>query len=577
MAYDLGTIGAAVTLDSSDYMRKIQGVQGQTMSVIKKIAGMAAAYLSARTIFRFAWESVKYFSDMQETANKFSVVFDSVSLKAKRAADELHNYYGQSEEGAKNLLAGTGDVLAGFEFDPEMALELSQRVAKLGIDLASFTNFAGGSKGAVNALTKAMLGETESAKALGIVIRQDSEEFKSMVADLMKSKGMTLIQAKAFAAIAIAIKQAKNAIGDYKRTHKSLANQLREFSDKTMPDMQAAIGGFIAELFGVEKGVLDINKALQKVSEVVKYRTVEWIYAIKTVWIEIEAGAKMMWALIEPIASQIGENWKNQLQDIATGFSNTMTVGVWFFENIGKMAANLPTIFGAVAKDILYNFTIVPRGIYEAFNELAKNIFDLLSKVGKNIWKVLTGKMSVKEAINDSLQRAGDAFNKTLDGITDKGAGLIGNIGKNTERALQQIGATKMPELEMPKFNWIADPGKAIEKYKQVGNTLDEIERERIRKQSEAEANLRQKMIEQENQLRKDLEKRQGDKLRQNAKKGSAEKAASAGFESFGSFSSAALAVIGGSASTQQQIATATSNSAKSLRKIEKKEVTYGP
>ena len=128
---------------------------------------------------------------------------------------------------AKELLGDTGDLLTGFGFAQDKALDLSKGVQELAVDLASFTNFSGGAEGASKALTKALLGERESIKSLGISILE--EDVKKRVA-LLTSKGMTFEtnrQAKAFATLQLAQEQSKNAIGDYARTSGQFANQFR--------------------------------------------------------------------------------------------------------------------------------------------------------------------------------------------------------------------------------------------------------------------------------------------------------------------------------------------------------------
>lgn len=171
--------------------------------------------------------AIKFASDAEETQQKFGVVFKEVSKEAEATAKSLAAGYGLAQDESKELLANTGDLLSGFGFSGESALQLSTDVQKLAVDLASFTNFSGGAAGASAALTKALLGERESVKSLGISILE--EDVKKEVA-LLRTKGMTFEterQAKAQATLNIAMRQSKNAIGDFSRSSKSFANQTR--------------------------------------------------------------------------------------------------------------------------------------------------------------------------------------------------------------------------------------------------------------------------------------------------------------------------------------------------------------
>lgn len=178
-------------------------------------------------IVGFGAYAVKAASDAEETFSKFGVVFKDVAEESEIVADNFRKNFGLSGVAAKQLLSDTGDLLSGFGFAGDMSLDLSKKVNELAVDLASFTNFSGGAEGASKALTKALLGERESVKSLGISILE--EDVKKQVA-LQRTQGLTFEterQAKAYATLTLAQKQSKNAIGDFARTSDSFANQWR--------------------------------------------------------------------------------------------------------------------------------------------------------------------------------------------------------------------------------------------------------------------------------------------------------------------------------------------------------------
>lgn len=185
--------------------------------------------------------SVKAASDAEETSSKFDVVFKDIAKSAQESFELLRKEYGLSSTAAKQLLGDTGDLLTGFGFSQEAALDLSTQVNKLAVDLASFTNFSGGAEGASKALTSALLGEREAAKSLGIAILE--EDVNKQVA-INTAKGLTFEterQAKAYATLDIALSQSKNALGDYARTSESFANQSRLLSAR-LSELGVSIG-----------------------------------------------------------------------------------------------------------------------------------------------------------------------------------------------------------------------------------------------------------------------------------------------------------------------------------------------
>lgn len=191
------------------------------------------------TLIRFGL--VKAASDAEETASKFGVVFSSIRSEADASAETLVHGFGQSREAAQRLLSNTGDLLTGFGFSQEAALDLSEQTNQLAVDLASFTNIQGGAERASRALTKALIGERESVKELGIAILE--EDVKARV-QLNRTRGITFEterQAKAFATLQLAQEQSKNAIGDFERTSKSFANQFRIFRQRVL-DVAVSFG-----------------------------------------------------------------------------------------------------------------------------------------------------------------------------------------------------------------------------------------------------------------------------------------------------------------------------------------------
>jgi len=199
-------------------------------------------------------------SDAQETFSKFGVVFKSVFDDAQAAVDELTTSYGLSEVAAKDLMAATGDLLTGLGMAPDVALDLSLKTQQLAVDLASFTNYAGGAAGASEALTKAMLGEREMLKSLGIVITEEMVQEELRRQGLENLTGLALQQAKAEATLRIAYEQSKNAIGDYQRTSKDLENQKRLLMAR-IQDLSVQLGTVL---------IPAVTSIVSKLSELVK-------------------------------------------------------------------------------------------------------------------------------------------------------------------------------------------------------------------------------------------------------------------------------------------------------------------
>jgi len=218
--------------------------------------------------------AIKMASDFEETDTKFKTVFSSIQREAEHTAKVFKKSFGLSSKAAKQMLGDTGDLLVGFGFTEKEALNLSNQVNELAVDLASFTNFSGGAEGASLALTKALLGERESIKSLGIAITE---------ADLKlfaKDQGLVFKEldrvAKATLTYQLALKQSAKAVGDFSRTSQGFANQTRILFGE-LQDLSVEIG---SKLLPVAKKILswarDMINAFSNLNSAQKQNVIEW-------------------------------------------------------------------------------------------------------------------------------------------------------------------------------------------------------------------------------------------------------------------------------------------------------------
>jgi len=237
--------GATVTvvIRAVDQFSKTFGKAETKLGKFNKLAtGATVGILAIGAAFTgIAATSVKVASDFEETSAKFGTIFRDVSKEADAVAKDLQQNFGLSSLAAKELLSNTGDLLTGFNFTGEAALDMAEQVNKLAVDLASFSNASGGAEAVSRSLTKALLGERESLKTYGIAILDadvNQRVFTKGQGDLI---GEALRQAKAVATLELAFEQSKNAVGDFARTQDSLANQSRILQGR-FEDMRVEIG-----------------------------------------------------------------------------------------------------------------------------------------------------------------------------------------------------------------------------------------------------------------------------------------------------------------------------------------------
>ena len=215
MSLNLGTMSAAVTLDVSQYQRNLSTLENESGKTFKRMAQAAAGFLTARALFGFANSAMAEFSKLEEGNNKLKYTFTEVRSEAERTAKQIAETYNLAPQTATNAIADIGDMLTGFGFAQSQALDFARQITERGIDVASFKGLD--QTETINRMAAALTGETDSLKMMGVVIRQDTDEFRSLVKSIQESTGATETQAKAQAILTQIMKQTKNAEGDYLR------------------------------------------------------------------------------------------------------------------------------------------------------------------------------------------------------------------------------------------------------------------------------------------------------------------------------------------------------------------------
>lgn len=359
--------------------------------------------------------------DAIETRTKFATVFKDITQSSEQSADNLAKNFGLTGTKARELLGNTGDLLSGFGFTGEAALTLSTQVNELAVDLASFTNFSGGAEGASAALTKALLGERESLKTLGIAILE--KDVKAKVSQLL-AEGQTfatLRQAKAQATLLLAVEQSENAMGDFGRTQHELANQERITSSR-IQDLKESFGkALLPVALKITKAIRSMAKRLTALSPATK----------KTIL--IVAG---LVAVLGPLLLLIG-GIGLAIPAIATGFIAVGTAASLAFGPLGILIAaialgavliiknwsKVKAFFSGFASAISAKFGPTLTRLVSQFKEAARiiaNLFGADSEAATN----LTNFANIGTLIGDIV---GGALTTIVRGISGVGA-LLGQI-----------------------------------------------------------------------------------------------------------------------------------------------------
>lgn len=230
-----------------------------------KLLGSIAVVFSVSKLSAFAKDCVQAASDVQEMQNKFDVVFDGITDDVEQWATDFAKAVGRNKNTIKGYLADQQNLLVGFGMTREEGAKLSEEMTSLALDLASFSNTD--ETTAVNAMTKAVMGESEAAKTLGAVLNDSTREAAMLEMGLSGTYNsldqLTKMQVN-YHAITM---QSKDAIGDCERSLGSYESRTRQLN-ASIAELKEFIGGQLLPIFAVFLGW--INTGVQYLTKFAK-------------------------------------------------------------------------------------------------------------------------------------------------------------------------------------------------------------------------------------------------------------------------------------------------------------------
>lgn len=427
--FNVGVIEAAATLDDSDYRNKLMRMPGLAKSTLSKVAGIAAGFLSFGAAAAGIKESVQAFI-VQENAVKGV----AAALKDSGMAEELEDYAGELQ---KVTTYGDEATLQAMSLGLNMGIAEGKikDASKAAIGLA--TAYKMDLNTAMTMIAKANAGQTGALSRYGIEL--DKSKTKEEQFNELLGKGVD--------AFALAEEQARTTGG-----------RLQQMGN-AWGDLKEAVGEFIVNLFGVGDAAGGIMSVMQDLTVQIKENMGEWVFAIRSVYYDIEANVKKTWAVVEPAIMYLGRAF-------VAGCNDIVAIGQWAFENFGKVWENLPDVFIAMGKDILQFW----RNIFDGLLHLAVNL-------GKAIWTAIKG-------------GGAEGFKDMVDQLLEDAVRTVADAGGATEKALRDAGVTPFPEMES------GDLAGMVDQYRQIGERFSQIDAQRAEKQAKLEADYARKLEE---------------------------------------------------------------------------------
>lgn len=249
--------------------QKVEGSIKSLKSMASKVLGAVGITLSVAGIKRAIDGCVEVASSIEEMQNKFDVVFGDMRNEVDKWAQEYSDAIGRNKNDIKTYLADQQNLLVGFGMTRQAGAEMAEQMTSLALDLASFGNMD--ETASVNAMTKAVMGESEAAKTLGAVLN-DSTRAQAMATLGLKGTYDKLDQlTKMQVNYQAILQQSPDAIGDCQRSLDSYESTKKRYIAK-LKEIKTIVGQFFLPTYQKilsigAKGLTMIRDWLQKLTD----------------------------------------------------------------------------------------------------------------------------------------------------------------------------------------------------------------------------------------------------------------------------------------------------------------------
>ena len=237
-----------LTLEDVKFLKGLKKSEESVSSFQKKMgklsensikAGKALSVGLTLPIVAAGAASLKFASDLEESANAVSVVFGEATPKLVKFGETAAEAVGLSQSSFNSLSTVIGAQLKQTGKDIDLVADDTIELTKRGADLASVFNVEVGT--AMRALGSALRGETEPARKFGINVSEAALQAEALASGLVTSKSEITEQIKVQVRYNLIMEQSAQVQGDFANTSDSLANSTR-IAKAELQNAVAALG-----------------------------------------------------------------------------------------------------------------------------------------------------------------------------------------------------------------------------------------------------------------------------------------------------------------------------------------------
>ena len=430
--------------------RRGVGALSKITGALGPIGGVIGGAFAVGKVVDFGKEMFGLGQELDVYDKKADTVFEGGAGLVKAWADQNNEAMGLSKEKLTGLAAGFGDLLKPMGFSAEQAGKMSTEVVGLSGALSAWSGGQTSAAEVSDILAKAMLGETDGLKQLGISISQDEVNTRLARDGKEKLTGAELAQAKAIATQQLIMEKSTDAQKAWadgsmdsiknSNTLSATFEQLKAtLAEKLMPVFQTVTGWSVKEAIPFIGQLFERGKVLWN----------EWAPSIA-------AAVSMIWEKAQPVFDAIRAGWDWVVGLFKSGADDVGNKSSWLGETVDKLGAMFSAAFGAV-QAIISTVVDVVLGIWSRFGDTIldhlRQTWDNVKQIFGGVVDMLTGVFDlIKSVLTGKWGEAWEAIKQILSGAWDVVTGLLDEVWNRISFVFTVIGRT-MQDL----WNWAWD------------------------------------------------------------------------------------------------------------------------
>lgn len=213
-------------------LRPIPDTYSKMQAGLARFAGLAAGAFTAEAVITYGKQLFRLGAEMELLTEKAKTVFGQALPLVTAEAERNANAMGLTVSQYTDAAAAIGDLLVPMGFAREEAANISSQLVNLSGALSEWTGGQITAEQASNALSKALLGEREELKSLGIAISEADVQNRLKEKGVSSLTGKLLEQAKATATLELVLEKSTDAQAAFAQNSDTLVRRQAEISAK---------------------------------------------------------------------------------------------------------------------------------------------------------------------------------------------------------------------------------------------------------------------------------------------------------------------------------------------------------